>query len=344
MDYKGIHKDIESGVLDKATPILLCSEEQLLLDFYEKLLLESYGADPIDVSVFYGNDTDDGLLDEKIINALDTLPMFSPARVVIIRNHPKLVNWKGKGLSDFLVKIPDTSRLIFFSNTAGADKKSLAFYKDIEKTGKVYDISRLTETGLKQFALKRFKQAGTEISLDLLDAFIYATGYMEKDSGVDLFMVENDAYKLAYYVAAEGRKSILLPDLEECLQGFLRTNDFAMLDAISLGKKAEAVRLLENTLTRDENTLFHLLSLYIGHFEIMLGYKELSATGLSSSQITTTIGQSSEWRVKKLGDFAQRFDKNKLEWILSRLYEMDRDVKSGDIKARDALTVLIAEM
>ena len=358
MDYRRINEDIKSSAVDKAAPILLISEELLLLDFYEKRLIESFGADPLDVSVFSGVEADSPF-DDEIMNALDTYPMFSPVRVVIVRNHPKLSGRKakeddppaskakktGRELPAYIAQLPETARLVF---TATAVNKTLSLYKAIDKHGMAYEISRLEEPDLRAFALKRFKKAGVELAPDVLNAFINATGYNEnsnrKDIRVDLFMVENDAARLAYYVAAEGRTEVTLSDVEECLPGILHTDDFAMLDAISLGKKAEAIRLLENALAQDEDTMFLLLALFIGHFEIMLGYKELSSAGMNTNEITSALGQRSEWRVRKLGGYAQRFEKRKLEWILGRLYETDSDVKSGNILPRDALTVLLAEI
>ena len=127
------------------------------------------------------------------------------------------------------------------------------------------------------------------------------------------------------------------------MPGILRTDVFAMLDAISSGNKAQAVGLLENSLAGGES-VFRLLSLFTGHFEIMLGYKELSAAGHSSPKITQILGERSEWRVKKLGGFAHHFDNAKLKWIVGRLYDTERDIKSGDIPERLALTVLLAEI
>ena len=355
MDYRKLGEDIKKGVLNKAAPILIHSEEQLLLDYYEKSLVDSFGANALDVSVFFGHEEDDSF-DSGIMNALDTFPMLSPVRIVIVRNHQQLSGPRSKeedagaasktrkpdkSLAGYLSQMPETARLIFSSNRVN---KTYALYKAIEKHGAVYDISQLEENDLRLFVLKRFKDASIEISRDVLDAFIYATGYLEKDGGVDLYTVENDAQKLVSYAASAGRAEATLSDVEECLSGILRTDDFAMLDAISSGRKADAISLLENVLAADSEAMFRLLSLLIGHFEIMLGYKELKALGKQLPEITRILGQRSEWRVRKLAGFSEHIDKDKLEWILGRLYETDGDVRSGNIRVRDALTVLMAEI
>jgi len=335
MSFRTIENDIKNEAFGKSMPILLCGEEFFLVDHYEKRLTELFAATPLDISVFYGDESDD----EEIIRALDTFPMFSPVRVVIVKNHHGLSpQGKEAGLTDYLVNMPDSTRLVF---SASKVNKTRRLFKAIAKHGMVYDFSHLDEADLGAFARKRFKSFGADISPVVLEAFLQATGYLEKDASVDLFAVENDAYKISSFALSENRTSLTLSDVEECLPGVLRTDVFAMLDAISSGRKAEAINLLENSLAGGES-VFRLLSLFTGHFEIMLGFKELSAEGHSISKITQILGERSDWRVKKLGGFAIRFTAEKLQEILYKLYETERNIKSGDIRDRDAITILLA--
>ena len=361
MGFREIENDIKSGAVNRPAPILLFGEEGFLVSFYQRKLEALFASDEgnddvytsvneLDVSVFHGSESAD---DEAVMSALDTFPMFSPLRVVIVKDHPGLSSpgqnagteaedsaKKPSGLTGYIAQLPDTARLIFSS---GSVNKTRALYKAIAKHGAVYEFQRLDEADLVNFARKRFRAFGAGITPDILNAFLFATGYLEKDSDCDLFSVENEAYKLASFVLAEGRDEVSNRDIEECLPGVLRTDVFAMLDAISSGRKPEAVRLLENSLAAGENA-FRLLSLFTGHFEIMLGFKELSAAGHSSNEITRILGERSKWRVEKLGGFARRLDKGKLEFILGRLYDMERQIKSGDIQEHLALTVLLAEI
>ena len=351
MSFKEIEKDIKSGAIDKAAPVLLCGEEAFLVDYYEQQLLALFSGgqeSPLDLSIFYGDETDD----QDIMAALDTFPMLLPSRLVVVKNHSAFSGDNRRGgnlppadkakheLAEYIASIPETSRLIF---TADKANKTRTLYKAIKKVGTVYEFTHLNEADLRNFVLKRFKTYGTNITTDVLDAFIFATGYLEKDSDRDLFTVENDAYKLAYFVLGEGRTTITQNDIQDSLPDVLRTDVFAMLDAISSGKKAKSITLLENSLADGEN-VFRLLSLFTGHFEIMLGYKELSAEGRSAKEIARMLGDKNEWRVKKLGGFAQRFDIATLRRILQNLYETERNIKSGDITQDLALTVLLTQI
>ena len=359
MNYREIDNDIKRGVIDKPAPILLCGAEPFLIDFYEKKLgtLFSGGSEAastgLDLSVFYGDEDDD----DSIMGALDTFPMLSPLRVVTVRRHLGLSSKIGgqedgagktaeskvkkkNDLASYISQLPETARLIFTSDSIN---KTRALYKAIAKHGTVYEFSRLDEADLLAFVKKHFRERGMEASPEVLEALIFANGYLEKDSESDMFSVKNDVCKVALFAQAEGRSSVMLSDIEECLPDILSTDVFAMLDAISSGRKAEAVRLLENSLAGGENA-FRLLALFIGQFEIMFGYKELSAKGHGVRRITQMLGERSEWRVGKLGGFAGRFEARKLLHILSRLYETERAIKFGDISDRLALTVLLSEI
>ena len=363
MGFRQIENDIKSGAIDRPAPVLLCGEERFLIDFYERRLEALYaaggdgsaddGSKPArgpDVSVFYGNEAED----DMVMGALDTFPMLSPLRVVVVKGHPGLSapqksddggpeeakTKKKDGLAGYIAQMPGTARLIFSSSSVN---KTRALYKAIAKHGAVYEFTRLDEADLARFARKRFRAFGAEIPPAVLDAFAFATGYLEKGSDRDLFAIENEAYKLASFALAEGRTEISQSDIEECMPGVLRTDVFEMLDAISTGRKADAVRLLENSLAEGESA-FRLLSLLTGHFEIMLGCKELGAEGHTTKEITKILGERSDWRVGRLDGFARRFEAGKLKSVLGRLYAMERQIRSGDIRDRHALTVLLAEI
>jgi len=362
MDYRQINNDLKSGAVNKAVPILLYGEERFLTDYYEKQLIALFSSRDdeiveggyLDLSVFYGAESDD----EQIMAALDTSPMLLPTRIVVVKGHPDLSGKSGEeesapgaeiakskksakgSLTEYIASIPETSRLVFSANKVN---KTRTLYKAIAKKGMVYEFTRLDEADLMTFVKKRFRAMNAVAAPDVLDAFIYATGYLEKDSDRDLFTVENDVLKLTSYALAEGRTTVTQSDLEECLESMLRTDVFAMLDAISSGKKAVAVRLLENSLASGEN-VFRLLSLFTGHFEIMLGCSELGAEGHTPKEITQMLGEKSPWRVNKLMGFAQRFETAKLQDILLRLYETEKNIKSGNIHEKLALTVLLAQI
>ena len=186
MGFRTIENDIKSGVLNKAAPVLLCGDEQFLVNYYEHKLVALYAGredsaaddnsslSELDISVFYGDEADD----DAITAALDTFPIFLPARIVLVRNHQGFqsaggasnrgsggksksasetasenITQKKNGLADFIIRIPETARLVF---TAGGVNKTRALYKAIAKHGTIYEFARLNEADLVNFVRKRF--------------------------------------------------------------------------------------------------------------------------------------------------------------------------------------------
>ncbi|GHU64044.1 hypothetical protein AGMMS49983_08990 [Clostridia bacterium] len=353
--FREMEASIRSGAIGRAAPILLYGEEIFQINHYEHLLIRLFSgvssapgaalgdgvpeaALALDLSIFRESETDD----DQILASLDTFPMMAAHRVVVVKNHAGLSS-EGAAkstLPDALAQIPETSRLIF---TAGNINRTRALYKAIAKFGAVYEFSRLSEFDLKAFAQKRFRQMGVGISPELLGAFCQQTGYLEKDSETDLFSVENEAKKVCAFALANGRTEITEADFLECMPDVLRTDVFAMLDAISSGRKGKAIELLESSLASGEPA-FRLLSLITGHFEVMLGYKELRAQGRSLPEIVRILGERSDWRVKRLGGFAERFHEADLRRVLRQLYDTEKNIRSGDIPERLALTLIFAEI
>ena len=343
--FREIENDIRSGAVDSTAPILLFGDEIFLTNHYMHMLMRifsgndggmSEAAFDLDVSVFRGEEDDD----DSIIAALDTFPMLSKHRVVVVKNHAGLSAEGKTSLPEIIEQIPETSRLIF---TGKSINRTRALYKAITKHGRVYEFTRLSDFDLKAFVQKRFRALNISISPENLEVFCQATGYLEKDSIGDLFGVENEAKKIASFVLGDGRNEVIEADITECMPGVLHADAFAMLDAISSGRKGKAIELLENSLASGEST-FRLLSLIIGHFEIMLGYKEMHARGYSLQDIMSILGERYEWRVKNLGRFSDRFAEETLQKTLEKLYATDKNIRSGNIPDRLALTLIFAEI
>jgi DNA polymerase-3 subunit delta len=370
--FKEIEQDIKSGDVDGRRVVLLCGSEAFLTNFYEKRLTDRFGGgapSPFDFNVFQGGEA----TDDAIMGACETFPMLAPKRVVVVRSHPGLSGAAGgkansksgagakasskprasgkagkagkestlpKTLEESLAALPDTTRLIL---TAGVPGKTKTLYKAAAKAGKVYEFGRLAETELWSFVGKRFKKAGMEIMPSLLEEFIAATGYFERDSRTDLYNVDGEAQKIVLYAQSEGRSAVTREDLEACMGANLQTDVFALLDAVSAGKKAEAVRMLESRLESGES-VFALLPRITDQFETMLGYREMKEHGYSSQKMLELLPVRQEWQLKKLGGFAGRFTTEKLYEALHRLYGIETEIKSGNIPEKLALTLFVAEL
>jgi DNA polymerase-3 subunit delta len=343
------------GTLFGARAVLLFGEESYLAEHYEHAIRERYispGAEEIDCSRADWNARDIAGTAEGIIAACDTLPMMSERRVVIVSVSPgdeKSIGFSDvKPLADYVASVPETTMLIVKSASV---PKNSALYKAMAAHGRTYGFDRLDRHDLAAFVRGRLRRAGVSAPPEVVNEIIKVSGYLDREPRSDLFRLGADAENIAAY-ALGGRggagdrqapPSASMSDVAACMGAPLETNVFAMLDAVSAGRKGESLELLRNITSRGENA-FGLLALLTGQFEIMLGYRELRDRGASMGEIMKTLGVKSEFRLKKAAGFADRYDADRLARLLHRLYRVDRDIKSGLYGERLALTMFVAEI
>jgi DNA polymerase-3 subunit delta len=361
--FKTIESDIADGSLSRARAVLLFGEEGYLADHYELLLRDRYlypGAEAIDCSRVDWNAKDVAGTVSDIMAACDTLPMMSERRVVSVSVSPgdekSLGRPELKQLAAYTESLPETTLLIVRS---AAFPKNSALYKAIAGCGRAYEFGRLDRGDLSAFIRGRFRRAGVGAPSGVVSEIIKVSGYLDREPRSDLFRIGADVANVAAY-ALEGRgapsdpggpaaadggglPAVSLSDVAACMGTSMETDVFAMLDAVSAGRKGESLELLRNITSRGSNA-FGLLALLTGQFEIMLGYRELKDRGASMNEIAKALGVKSAFRLKKAAGFADRYSADRIALSLHRLYRVDRDIKSGLYGERLALTMFIAEM
>ncbi|MDR0853796.1 MAG: DNA polymerase III subunit delta [Clostridiales Family XIII bacterium] len=353
MSYKQLNADLKSGEINSPKPILLYGTEAYLVDFYANKLIETFGVSPemsFDFVSLRGDETDD----QAIMAAIDTFPMMSPLKVIVVHDYQGLTDSnKDAPLLTYIEQMPDYARLIFATTKVKKDKmtgetqsevkKNTAAYKRLAKYGRVYEFGKLSEKELQNFVAKRLKETGVGITAELLAAFIGESGYLDKSSEKDLLTVMNEAYKLGTYAHDAGRNRIVSQDLTDCMGITLRKDTFQMLDYISTGQKGKAIELLEQSFSMGESA-FGVIALLTGQFEIMLAYKEMSEKGYPIGKMTSILNQKSDWRLKKLGGFSGNWTKIQLMEALHKLYNIEKEIRLGNVSEKLGLTVLVSQI
>ena len=86
---------------------------------------------------------------------------------------------------------------------------------------------------------------------------------------------------------------------------------------------------------------FSIIGAIVSQFEMMLSVKQMREEGLDLSAIHKKLG-GSEFRIKKMLPYANRYSVDKLKQILSSIYEVDRNIKTGLLDPQLALEMFIA--
>lgn len=343
--FQTIGKDLKADAVPNL--VLLCGEEQYLVHWAVDLLKDRYINKACESLDFIRLQPEEVTV-SQIRENCETLSMLSERRVVVLPEFPPALGQKLKGFSEqdekellsYMEDIPKTCMLII---TAGApdpkSRKKSKIQTAVGKVGAVYDFGPLSGAQLRSFVAKRFKTSGKGFRDSVVNLLIEESGYGNKDIDYNLYNLENDIRKI---IAHSSGEEITTSDVTLTVSTGLETNVFAMLDAISRGRKDEAYRLLHNLLVSGEG-VYGLLALIASQLELILEVKEMREEGASPAQMQKVLGVH-EFRIKKAMSVTEKYATGRLKKILSKAYEIDGTIKSGLLEQTLALELFIAEI
>lgn len=337
--FKVFSENLKAGKLSNV--LLFYGVEQYLVKWAVETLVKKY-VNPATASMDYQILDEEGVTCSQIIEASETFSMFSDRRVVWVKDFKPLNSDTARGyskdevqkLTEYLAASNDGTILIFSAETI---KASAALPAALKKQGQCYDFDKIDKAELISFARKRFRAAGVEIGPSALQLLVDATGYFNRESDYRLFHFANDIQKV---IAHCDGSMVRREDIEEAVCGDMETFVFDMLDGISSGQKDKAFRILYNML-HSGSDVFSVIGAIVSQFEMMLSVKQMREDGLDLKAIHKRLG-GSEYRIKKMIPYTNRYSVDKLKRILSSIYEVDRQIKTGLLDGQLALELFIA--
>ena len=218
-------------------------------------------------------------------------------------------------------------------------KKQSELFKFLQSQKYAYNFNQLNNTELAAWTRKLTAERGGKISLTAAQALVGLVG-------ADGWRISQEIDKLVNYKAAGKltpvEAEIEIEDVQRLVRGNFSENIFALTDALSLKNKALAVKLL------DEQTAAglsdgYLLNMFARQFRILLRIKQALEAGLNQRQLAARLKLHPFVLQKGLAQ-ARNFNLPSLKNILSRLAEIDYEVKSGRGDYLTGLNMLIAGM
>lgn len=327
--YKRIQAELKEDRLKNI--LLLFGREKYLIRWACEQIRKRYvmsAAELFDFVKIDGSSEDTG----RISEACETLPMLSEKRVVLVSDFDES-SGRGDEVAEYLKDFPENTVLILVCDSLDKRKK---LYKAAAKYGSVYDFDRLDPPMLRSFIAKRFRTAKKEFDPDLSGYFIDVSGYYDKESDYTLDNLVNDIAK----TTAHSGERITAEDIENTVISGAKRDVFAFTDALSSGKKGDALRILHSLLESGEN-VFKLLGLICSQYETILSAHEMRSDGMNLAQMKAALGIH-EFRIKKAFGPASRYDGEGLRKVLMKAYEADRNIKTGLTEPETALELFVA--
>lgn len=296
---------------------LIGEEAFLLRRSLEKLLKERVSAESRDFNFdsFDGN----GLQARKIIEAAQTLPVFAPQRVVLVKNAQELKKGECDILEPFLKKVPETTDLIFV--TEKVDRR-FSFWQKLLEIAKVREFKPLGSEEAPRWLIQEAKEAGYEIACE-------AATWMTTALGTDLFLLHTALEKL--FLFKKDQKEISLSDVESCVVPSSWKNIFEITNAVGERNLARALKLFRRMEEAGESPIA-MVALLARHFRILSQVREGSHAGIPFRFL------------KEYQQQVRRFRTGDLEEKRERLFQADWALKSSPLQTKLLFERLLFEL
>ena len=301
----------------------------------------------------------------KLQDALMGTSLFSSDKLVIIKNslfsllkkkNEKVMNEE----KDYNNEI-DKLILKYLDNTQEGIK--IFFIEDnLDKRKKIYKglvkLEKSEVATIKEFLIpvdyqfenwikNRIEKRGGKINRDALNNFAITLGkgLAQKDKSgkvnqaYNLWETESEIEKLLNYC---NEKEIEKNDIYLLVKSKVDMNIFNLIDSISSKNKNKAILLLNKQIEEGLNENY-ILTMFVYQFRNLIRIKSLLSQGLNNNEIISQT-KMHPYVVQKSIDQCRKFEIENLKKIYQKLFDADLAIKSGKIKPRLALDLLVVSI
>lgn len=307
---------------------------------------------------------------DELINACNTLPFLTDRRMVIVEDLLQRLAGQGRSsrseeenalaeeeadeppaksedmqkLLDYLPQLPPSTRLLFVETRPLG--RNHAVLKAAAKSKDAYVREYSTkDVNLRDWVRARAQSRNIRINRDAADLLIALVGTVTvKKNGREeripnLRGLDSELEKLAAFV--NYARPITTEDVQAMVSASHEETIFALVDTLGQRQGRQAMRSLQDLLAGGANELF-ILTMIARQFRLILSAKDLADRGASEAQLCQKL-HVQPFVARKLLSQARHFQMDELEAIHRRVLEMDWAIKTGRIKPRLALELLVIE-
>lgn len=257
-----------------------------------------------------------------IVDIIETLPMMSPYRLVVIKEAHliKEKDWEmlkksiDKGLSQ---------TIIVFVHEAKFDKRK-KIYKWISSETQVVELITPYENQVPVWI--HYMAQKSDLTLDQGAAL-----QLLHLVGVDLIEINNEILKLKSFFYGQ-KSSLEINDILKVVSKKRIENIFDLTAAIASGHKSLALQLLADLLDQGQNEV-GIVSLISRHMRILNKVIENSGLNLSQKQLAAKVAVS-PFFVSQYIEQSKKWDLQKMNCIFELLLDTDKALKSSPISSK----------
>lgn len=321
-DYKEIDSHIKTGSFSKLY-VLYGDEDYLKLQYRNKLIkaLVAEG-DSMNYTILEG----DGISENAIISAAETMPFFAEHRVILIKDSGYFKK-ATEDVATYFENICDTSVLIFVESET--DKRTKT-YKAAEKNGLLCEFTLPDTKMLQTWILGKLKKDGKNMSADAYATFAEMT--CESMSNMAL-----EYEKLIAYTGDSN--TISRADVEAVCTKQITTKIFELTDAMAAKDSKKVFDLYHDMLSAKEPPM-RILYMICRQFRQFLMIGELHAKSKTNGEIASMI-KAPEFVVRKSIPMLKKLSGKQIRGLLKDAADYEQMVKSGQLDEQLAVEMIM---
>jgi DNA polymerase-3 subunit delta len=249
---------------------------------------------------------------EAVVSACNSYSLFGEGPFVIVRN---LDTWNAAQKAVVVAYLdnpaPDAD-LVLLGQKLGARERLLAAVK---KSGDVHSFEQPTGKALVRWVVGHAKGLGLDLPDDVAGSLI------ERCSG-DKQRLVTETEKLALYVSDRPATG---EDVEALCPPDVQSNIFAFVDALGVGDRGRAIRLLEALISTGEPPL-RATYMVRRQFRLVARARALFARGASQGEVAREL-KVPPFVARKLEEQARGSSDEDLEGALGLVLDLERGLK-----------------
>ena len=318
-DTKTMKAHFSAGNLARA--YLFYGEEEYLKDLYVSRIKKMAVDDPMNIYLFTGKtDVND------IAEIVNGVSLFGERKLILVTGSGF---FKSAVELSFLSDLEDGNCTIVFREDS-ADKR-LKSYKDMLKSGVIFECKRQSEKDILQLLSSAAQGAGRTLSPGAAELLIQGIGN-------DLTRLLGEMEKLILLV--DDGEVIRESHVESACTLSLSARIFDLTDAVAAGNKGRAFEILQALLDDKEVPLI-ILSVLAKNWISLYKAKLIVEEGGGQGDIQRALGVA-PFVAKKLWEQSRRISGDVIREKILLATQMDESIKSGLIKDTRALELLIS--
>lgn len=269
-----------------------------------------------------------------------TFPFMSEKKVCVVKEAAFLTSTGSLNKNDEdkltdILNSNDSCITIFLIKEGKADSRK-KLVKKLKEKNAVIELNKLNEGELTKYIVDKFKSLNLNINLQDADYIANNSGYLEYESIVSLYHVNNEVEKLAAYKT--NSTDISFEDIDLLLIKSVESNIFKLVDYICDGNKSRAFEILDEMLLNNtpEQFIIHMIS---RQYRMLYQYAILQKKGYNYNEIINKM-KLKNFVAAKLSKQTRNLNPDKVQYYMKKILEIDRKIKTGEIDNRIGLELI----